>query len=96
MNCRPGDLAIIIRGPNLGLSLTCLELAPCPPELGAWAEGDPVWRVDRKLTWTLWGDIDGRPGMLGTRCVPYCSDSRLMPIRPDGLKIEPYELMDVS
>jgi len=72
MNCKPGDLALVVRAAlpeNVGKVVRCLEIAPAGTEHFDPDEG-PVWHIDRKLP-TIWG-----------RLVPYAFDRRLMPIRP--------------
>lgn len=80
MNCKPGEMAMIIRGKNAGTVLTCLELlvdgCTMPHAGGAVhiANLEPLWRVDRKLPWR---------SNIGTRALwPLCPDRILMPIRP--------------
>jgi hypothetical protein len=48
MNCKPGDLALVIGGRNVGKVVTCLELLPTGSEYVDEAAG-PLWRVDRAL-----------------------------------------------
>lgn len=77
MNCKKGDLALVLCGPNAGRLVTCLEALPAghrlehqPPNVHQYvdkAEG-PLWRVDRDLEW---GDL---------LYVPLAPDAVLMPI----------------
>ncbi len=52
MNCRPGDLAIVIRSSaaNNGKAVTCLELVSAA-SLNISPEEGPLWRIDRELEW---------------------------------------------
>ena len=69
LNCKQGDLAILVRSyaGNEGAIVRCLELAEpdfdCPPDCG------PRWMVDREFM-TSWGDR--------TRTLP---DANLRPLR---------------
>ncbi len=64
MNCRQGDLAIVVRGrngsksPNIGKVLTCIRLAT-KEELKATliAEGIIVWVTDTPIEWSLGGTM---------------------------------------
>ncbi len=72
MNCKQGDLAIIVRSRagNEGKVLTCLRLATsseCKSESVAWS--GPVWVTDADIPDT-WGET--------TRLYP---DERLRPLR---------------
>ena len=82
MNCKKGDLAIVISGePNVGKLVACL----CLLQPGAWRDdlppgvrqqispdAGPLWRVDRPIGW-------GPTGAVALFLVP---DQVLMPIRP--------------
>ena len=79
MNCKQGDLAIIVRSTcgNEGKIVHCLELFPAGfalihPDLG------PVWRVDRRIS-SIWSN--------GSVAFDDCHvpDSALRPIRGDLL-----------
>jgi len=79
MNCRPGDLAIIVRGINAGVLVSVIR--PTPPWCRTVAEPtEPTWEVE-----LLSSAIDlnsGRcecPGQIGDVC-----DSILRPIRDPG------------
>ena len=72
MNCKQGDLAVIVRSRagNEGRILTCLRLAKaceCEAESVAWS--GPVWVTDADIP-TSWGET--------TRLYP---DERLRPLR---------------
>ena len=64
MNCKQGDLAIVVRGrngsksPNIGKVLTCIRLAT-KEELKATfvAEGIIVWVTDTPIEWALGGTM---------------------------------------
>ena len=92
MNCRPGDLALIVRGPrwNIGKQMTCVrlladgEMVVGDPDIpGAsfvHSLGDnPIWEVDRPVVWTI---SDGSV-VIARRELPYCCDNVLLPIRPE-------------
>jgi hypothetical protein len=77
MNCKPGDMAIIIRsrsGINTGKVVTCLRIADAvqnnlTPSAGPW------WEIDRTIQhrWSVSGRLQDRP---------FASDKNLMPINP--------------
>lgn len=84
MNCREGDLALVIRGPDVGKTVTVLaavkrrelivtslgEAAPISPFCL------PAWHVDRDLSaWSL---------NSGQFTVRVAADEALMPIRPEA------------
>jgi hypothetical protein len=75
LNCKSGDLALIVRGEETGKMVTCIRLEDpgCRfrPELRGC-----VWLIDRELEWTS----NKGNSYLGA----YCPDEYLMPIRPDG------------
>jgi len=79
MNCKQGDMAVIIRSEagNEGKVVTCLNFVGNPPptinKRGGFNcyLGNDYWLVDRKLNCTS-GSIE-----------PYARDSALMPITPD-------------
>ena len=75
MNCKKGDLALVVRSSaaNNGKLVTCLELlaaASCNTSV----EDGPLWRIDRELEWE--SPLGAFPGFV----VP---DWALMPLRPD-------------
>ena len=75
MNCKPNDLALIIRGRAAGKLVTCLRLEDPGVNIPEHARG-LRWLVDRNVEWL---------GNRGTNCqMPYCPDSHLMPIRAGG------------
>lgn len=82
MNCQPGDLALVIHGPDAGKTVTCVrlvergEIIPTPQGphvVEGWAL--PMWHVDRPVTCasSAYGHLE----------LPLCRDARLMPIRPE-------------
>jgi len=95
LRCRPGDLALVLRSPDWGKLVTCIELIG-EDERITFGIGDgngPVWRVDRECMWADW-----RRGGLEIP-LPYAPDSALMPIRlePDPLDEEPaLEVSDIE
>lgn len=74
VNCRPGDLAIVIRSSaaNNGKAVTCLELVSAA-SLNISPEEGPLWRIDRELEW------ENELGKFQGSVVP---DWALMPIGP--------------
>ena len=78
MNCKQGDLALVIRGRDAGKMLTCLELMTGGANIGGYFMRGDIWRVDRPISWFVYGlDVAEREEF-----VPYCCDALLMPIRP--------------
>lgn len=59
LNCKPGDLAVIVRSlhrPNcLGKVVKCVRFDPGP-------KGEPAWRIDRAVGPVLMVDGIGRRG----------------------------------
>jgi hypothetical protein len=83
MNCKKGDLAIIVSSScgNEGKIVQCLELlitGSFPDTKGGWqwhVKGvHPVWRIDRPINFA---------NAFDTVQVMYCSDTRLRPLRGD-------------
>lgn len=62
MNCKQGDLAIVVKGalghksPNLGKIVTCLKLYPAGTNGYNLSQG-PLWEVDKQFEDT-WGGSD--------------------------------------
>ena len=73
MNCKPGDLAVIVKSEagNLDKFVSCIRLASIDDLLAAYFRDDvgPVWVIDRVLPLS-----NGRSAAL-------CADSGLRPIR---------------
>lgn len=78
MNCKPGDLAVVVGGvASLGKVLTCLRLATQAELEALWFQDDvPVWIVDRTLE-----TLSGRRLSLAPDCM-------LRPIRPGDITDE--------
>lgn len=85
MNCREGDLALIIRGRDAGKMVTCLrlvragELVPtsrCPAPVND--RSLPAWHVDRELTVRLLHN-----GSMVNCTTRVAFDKDLRPIRPE-------------
>lgn len=75
LRCRPGDLALVLRGTYAGAIVTCIALA-LERERASFDIADsngPVWRIDRCM---LWNNGHGKVPL------PYAPDSALLPIRP--------------
>jgi hypothetical protein len=76
MNCKQGDLALVVGSlRNNGKVVTCLELLAAGAEYVEESVG-PLWRVDRPLEYT----IDALPGIVATKYL--APDRKLLPIRP--------------
>ena len=83
MNCRAGDLALIIRGfpQHLGKLVTCVELVPVGTIVNthsgpAFLRCDcPIWRIDRPLAYVMTNGV--------TAEAPFAADNALQPIRPE-------------
>jgi hypothetical protein len=86
MNCKPGDLALVIAssvpetGRNIGKTVTCVRLLNesehnIPRDFG------PIWLVDR-----LMDRFDMSTGAV-VPC-PWACDRYLMPIRPPAEEVE--------
>lgn len=87
MNCKPGDLALVISGPAQGQAVICLEALPAgfprddlPPgiEQRFDEKEGPLWRIDRPIEW---GDL---------LYLPIAPDAVLMPIgrgSPSDMKV---------
>lgn len=76
LNCKNGNMAIVISGPSAGAIVTCLELYPAGskmfvPGFGLGTFYRPHWRIDRALPTT---------GMAG-RAVDLKADECLRPLR---------------
>jgi len=72
MNCKPGDLAVIVFSPagNEGKIVTCLEYVGLFP----WRQGaKPTWRVDRHLPRDTFPELGN-----------LLADMQLRPIRDPG------------
>lgn len=89
MNCKKDDLAVITRGSNAGLFVTCLELVENNQngdyKFSGSSENVPIWKIDKCVPCQL---TDGRIRML-----PYIDDKSLMPIPPEELNPEPADFV---
>lgn len=91
MNCKQGDLALVIAGWDAGKTVTCLEALPA-----GWVRDDlprgyrqpilaelgPLWRVDRLIEWDASDESHIRKRGVST-AIHVIPDSALMPIRPE-------------
>ncbi len=83
MNCRPGDLALVIGGNPLwiGRMVTCVRLVPVGEEvlIGVIAVPftSPTWELRESLPWRAYGF-----GNYFDTVAPYAADSVLLPVRP--------------
>jgi hypothetical protein len=77
--CRPGDLALVIRGREWGKAVVCIELSSTEEQKAndVTYPKSPVWRIDRPLKWAA----TMRPGVVKL-VAPYCPDDALLPLRP--------------
>jgi hypothetical protein len=94
MNCRPGDLALVVGGleENIGTTVRVIRAEPPPHRT---SEVD-VWLVDKSLVWihrrwrtvSLWflGELTIQRSKRFKQ--PYAPDNILMPLRPPGEKTE--------
>jgi hypothetical protein len=78
MKCRPGDLALVIKGTFAGSVVTCIRLESDHKldALGVALQSRPTWLVDKSLEWGCGENPDH------TR-MPYAPDASLLPIRPE-------------
>ena len=82
MNCKPGDLAIVVPpgfSENLGKVVRCIELckeAVAPDGIPLKASG-PIWVIDRPLVWLSFTFSSCRDTTLS-----FANDETLMPISP--------------
>jgi len=92
LRCRPGDLALVLRSPDWGKLVTCIELIGKDERItfGIGDDNGPVWRIDRKCMWADWG----RGGL--EIPLPYAPDAALMPIRPEPDPLDEEPTLDVS
>lgn len=96
MNCREGDLALVIRGVDAGKTVTCLELVkpgstiPGQEDLPTRYENTfaldvgYIWRIDRLLVWTA----EHQP----SDGLPFAPDRDLQPLTPRGVVKQLFEL----
>lgn len=91
MNCKQGDLAVIVysRAGNEGKIVTCLKLHPPGYDLTDKEHG-PVWEVDRNDLIAVWAGT-GAIASTNGNAIP---DSFLRPIKPDETPDESIEAMD--
>ena len=92
LRCQPGDLALVLRSPDWGKLVTCIELIGEDERItfGIGDDTGPVWRIDRKCMWADWG----RGGL--EIPLPYAPDSALMPIRPEPDPLDEERMHDLS
>ncbi len=86
--CRPGDLALVLRGLYTGCLLTVIELADeeLLDEIGVTDNSRPCWVTDKPLDW---GDQDQFRWTLAP-------DSALLPIRPEPDPLDEEPALDAS
>jgi hypothetical protein len=77
MNCKPGDLAVVIRSEtgNLGKIVRCIAVASKEQadQVRFWA--CPMWEVDRPMQWEYQHEVFYER---------FCPDDCLRPIRPQS------------
>jgi hypothetical protein len=78
MNCKPGDMAIVIHGSRSGMLVTCIRTVTggeFKTSVGLEAANiSPIWRIDSLIPW---GPLNEPPAIY----VPYALDKYLRPIR---------------
>ncbi len=79
MNCKPGDLALVLRPPSwAGKVVTVLRRSGPPDWAGMNFPGsENLWEVDRALGWAIRNSTQ-------VVLLPLCPDDCLMPIRPEA------------
>ena len=82
LNCRPGDLAVVVRSTcgNEGMVLTCIRLHPPGTDNGDPDMG-PVWEVDRDVPGIIWNRKTG--AVFRRHTSPFIFDAYLRPLRGD-------------
>lgn len=86
MNCKPGDMAVVVKGRNIGLIVAVV----CTSE----TYGTPFWQV--RPAWPAPGVLpDGKVELVRIGSI---HDARLRPIRPDAPThdVDTSEAVDVS
>ena len=90
MNCKQGDLALILWGPSQGQAVTCLEALPAgflrddlPRGIRQQIheQAGPLWRVDRLIEW---GESPESRRYRFSTSLRIAPDRALMPISPDS------------
>jgi hypothetical protein len=71
MNCKPGDMAIVVQGTNIGVIVEVISVS----DYYGW----PYWRVHTAWPTRAWYP-DGSPVMVTIASI---HDARLQPIRPN-------------
>lgn len=57
LNCKPGDLAVVIKGRNAGKFCTCIRLATRDEAVAlGYLQGQPMWQTDTMLKDNLGGE----------------------------------------
>jgi hypothetical protein len=86
MNCKPGDLALVVKGfpENLGKMVQCVRIITdstelIPTSIGALSvqmrANTPIWLLDRRLRCMTTKGV--------ANLCAICADAYLMPIRPE-------------
>ena len=86
MNCKEGDLALVIGGRNVGKVVICLELLPAGSQYVDETAG-PLWRVDRALEY-----LNEALGMTANKYL--APDRILMPLNPSSA--EPHAALELE
>jgi len=77
MNCKSGDLALVVKGMNVGKMVQCIRLFEGDTYRGVtgFERSNPFWLLDREVVWknTITGELFN---------VDMLPDSSLLPIRP--------------
>lgn len=91
MNCKEGDLALVVKGDArfLGMVVECIEYVEAPPPVeGRGFKGRDYWKVDKKFPYSA-KDMKTE--------AYYIRDERLKPITPDpydGLSEEEIKILE--
>ena len=80
LNCKQGDLAVIVKGIDSGKIVTCIRLATTEEQDNVLYCKEAIWLIDRELDWTFWKD-GFRSEVLYNKFLTYCTDSLLKPLR---------------
>lgn len=79
--CNKGDTALVVEGPSAGTLVICIEKVHAPPACNARSLQPPLWKVDRRLRWTL-----PEGGSFVQAVAPDCA---LVPINDIDLNLRP-------
>lgn len=89
MNCKPGDMAMVVggdHGSNIGKVVTCLRLVPAS-ECQWHPRHGPIWVIDTELK---------ANSIIGEVWVKQAPDKFLMPINPGNLHDEEEKVEELT